>query len=198
MLRKLKTLLGNLPKLKRDAYIETQRLRYRANSLHKSVLHQIHLQKPKVQQTLQKLASLKPSIDPKQLNRARVMKEVRNWDGKWATARDKLVDFTDTAVKSFFRVFVSLYHRINVPSTLRTTWQYGKATAKDSAAFINDKLSYSKQHMRSYFQANQQWFAYYKRRYLSFSPRTKRGLVLFGTAAGLIYGVGFVAKRQVD
>ena len=188
----------NLAKLKRDAYIETQRLKYRSRQLQSEVEKEIKRQTPRVKQVWKQLATYRPHVDTRQFTRAGVRTGLRSADGKWASLRDKWVDRVDAGGRLLLGLAVKLWNWVNLTTAVKTTAALGQRTLKDTKDFLSENLRYSKSHIRSYFQANQQFFDYYRHKYWSLTPKSKRRLVLFGTAAGLIYAVGVLAQRQTS
>lgn len=188
----------NLAKLKRDAYIETQRLKYRSKQLQSEIEKEVKLQTPKVKQVWKQLVAYKPHLDTRQFTRVGVRTGLRSADGKWASLRDKWVDRVDAGGRLLLGLAIKLWNRVNLTSAAKTTAALGQRTFKDTKDFFSENLLYSKRHIRSYFQANQQFFDYYRHKYWSLTPKSKHRLLLFGTAAGLIYAVGVLAQRQTN
>jgi len=182
----------NLAKFKRDAYIEAQRLQYRSNQLQRDIYKEIKRQSPKVTKAWKELSAYKPQVDSRQFSKM----GLRSLDGKWANLRDAWVERMEAGGRMALGLAVQLWNWVNMSKTVKTTTTLGKSVLRDSKNFLFENLQYSRKHVSAYFQANQHFFDYYKRKYWTFTPTSKRRLVLFGTAAGLLYAVGVLAKRQ--
>lgn len=188
----------NLAKLKRDAYIETQRLQYRSRQLKSEIEKEIKRQTPRVKQVWKQMAAYKPHLDTRQFTRAGVRTGLRSADGKWTSLRDKWVDRVDAGGRLLLGLATKLWKWVNLTTAAKTTAALGQRALKDTKDFLSENLRYSKSHIRSYIQANQQFFDYYRQKYWSLAPKSKHRLMLFGSAAGLIYAVGVLAQRQTS
>lgn len=179
----------NIAKFKRDVYIEAQRLQYRSNQLQRDIYKEIKRQKPKVTQAWEQLSAYKPQIDTRQFSKA----GLRSMDGKWANFRDVCVERVEAGGRLVLSLAFQLWKWVNLSQAARTTVALGRTVLKDSKDFLSENLRCSRTHVRAYIQANQQFFDYYKRKYWTLSPTSKRRLMLFGAAVGVLYAVDNLA-----